>query len=125
MILKRVRRAYGYVNQPGRRFDSATFRSSFTKAHEDDPLAISSFYPLAPLPRVHLDYRQPCVRVRAAQTRGPGPYTNADTLMNLSSAMKRQTVLIAAPGYARDRRKSRGILSAPSLPRYLALKARR
>lgn len=33
-----------------------------------------------------------------------------DTFMNLSSAMKRQTVLIAAAGYARDRRKSRGIL---------------
>lgn len=141
MILKRLYRTYGYVNQPlllfRFRYISILVHFAIT-AKNSSRFLLSTFFYFVALPRVHLDYRILCkwiyvafvyLRVSSCPRRigwnwRSGFYTHADMLMNLSSTMKRQTVLIAAPGHVEIAASLVGSYVS-SLPRYLVVKPHR
>lgn len=141
MILKRLYRAYGYVNQPLLlfRFRYISILVRLTIAVKDSSrFLLSTLFYFVALPRVHLDYRILCKWIymafvyfrvsscprRIGWNQRSELYTRADMLMNLFSTMKRQTVLIAAPGYVEIAASLVGS-SVSSLPRYLMMKPHR
>lgn len=107
-------------------------------AKDSSRFLLSTLFYFVALPRVHLDYRILCKWIyivfvyfrvsscprRIGWNQRSGLYTRADMLMNLSSTMKRQTVLIAAPGYVEIAASLIGF-SVSSLPRYLVVKPQR
>lgn len=107
-------------------------------AKDSSRFLLSTLFYFVALPCVHLDYRILCKWIyivfvyfrvsscprRIGWNQRSGLYTRADMLMNLSSTMKRQTVLIAAPGYVEIAASLIGF-SVSSLPRYLVVKPHR
>lgn len=107
-------------------------------AKDSSRFLLSTLFYFVALPRVHLDYRILCKWIyivfvyfrvsscprRIGWNQRSGLYTRADMLMNLSSTMKRQTVLIAAPDYVEIAASLIGF-SVSSLPRYLVVKPHR